>query len=123
MSLLHRNIVAAAFQDMLRKFEPIAIDTAEAVISKLSPIAGVAIEAAEAVLSSSHVDSAVAAAGAPPASATPAAAPAAPAPVNATPVVPVPAANQAVLAAVDALGQQLATIATQLAALRSNVAQ
>lgn len=127
MSLLHRNIVAAAFQEMLKKFEPIALDTAEVVLSvvapKVAPIATAAIEAVEAVAgaqTSDTIAAGVAAASAPPAA--PAAPPAAP--VNATPVVPVNVSadkNTAALAAVDALGLQMANLATQLAAIRSNL--
>lgn len=126
MSLLHRNLVAAAFQEMLRKIEPIAVETANAVLTvvapKVAPLASVAIEAAEAIYgatTSDHVAAGVAAASAPPA------------PINAAPVVPVPAAPaavnlaagpaQAALAAVDALAMQLSQLATQLAAIRSNL--
>jgi hypothetical protein len=127
MSLLHRNLVAAAFQEMLKKIEPIAAETAEVVLSviapKVSPIAGAAIEAAEAIFGSDHIAAGVAAASAPPAALPSVATPAAPAP--AAPAAPVNLSagpNQAVLAAVDALGMQLSQIATQLAALRSNIA-
>jgi hypothetical protein len=129
MSLLHRNLVAAAFQDMMRKIEPIAAETAEAVLSVVAPaaapIATAAIETAEAVFgqtSSSHVDAAVAAASAPPAPATPSATPAAvPAPAAPAPVNLAADKSTAALAAVDALAMQLSQLATQLAAIRSNL--
>ena len=135
MSLLHRNLVAAAFQEMIKKFEPIAAETAEAVVGIVAPVAAplvdAGIEVAEAALglnagatSSATIAAGVAAASAPPAAA--AAAPAAPAP--AAPAAPVnqtvnlaAGPNQAALAAVDALAMQLSQLATQLAAIRSNL--
>lgn len=127
MSLLHRNLIAAAFKQMMTDIEPIAAKTAETVLSVVAPaaapIATAAIDTAEAIFgqtTSSHVDAAVAAATAPPAPATPSAAPAA---------VPAPAVvnlaadkNAAALAAVDALALQLSNLATQLAAIRTNIA-
>lgn len=131
MSLLHRNLVAAAFQEMLKKIEPIAQETAEAVLAVVAPasvpIAHVAIETAEAIFgqtTSDHVAAGVAAASASPASATPSAAPAAlpAAPASAPALVNVAAdKNTAALAAVDALAMQLSQLATQLAAIRSNL--
>jgi hypothetical protein len=129
MSLLHRNLVAAAFQELMRKIEPAVADTAEAVLAvvapKVAPLATAVIETAAAIYgatTSDHVAAGVAAAGAPPAAPTPAAAPAAPAPVPvAAPVNLAAGPNQAALAAVDALGLQLSQLATQLAAIRSNL--
>jgi len=124
MSLLHRNLVAAAFQEMLKKIEPIAAETAEVVLSvvapKVAPIATAAIEAVEAVAGATTSDTVAAGV----------AAASAPAPVDTpvdnkavVPVTPAPSQVQATLHAVDALGMQLSTIATQLAALRSNLIQ
>ncbi len=136
MSLLHRNLVAAAFQEMIKKFEPIAAETAEAVVGIVAPAAAplinAGVEVAEAVLglnagatSSATIAAGVAAASAPTASATPNTATVAPAPVApAAPAALVNLAagpNQAALAAVDALAMQLSTLATQLAAIRSNL--
>ena len=135
MSLLHRNLIAAAFKDMLAKIEPIAAETAEAVISVVAPasapIANAAIETAEAIFgapgqtTSSHVDAAVAAAS----GQTTAAPSAAPAPAPSAPAAPAPAPvvnvaadkSSAALAAVDALALQLSNLATQLAAIRTNL--
>jgi hypothetical protein len=135
MSLLHRNLVAAAFQEMIKKFEPIAAETAEAVIGIVAPAAAPLIDAgvqvAEAVLglnagatTSSTIAAGVAAASAPPAPVSPGALTAAPAPV--APAAPArvnlaAGPNQAALAAVDALAMQLSQLATQLAAIRSNL--
>jgi hypothetical protein len=134
MSLLHRNLVAAAFQEMIKKFEPIAVETAEAVVGIVAPAAApfvdAGIEVAQAAFrgnpgatSSATIAAGVAAASAP--QAAPAAAPAAPA--AAAPATPAPLVNlaagpnQAALAAVDALAMQLSQLATQLAAIRSNL--
>jgi hypothetical protein len=129
MSLLHRNLVAAAFQEMLKKFEPIAAETAEAVVGIVAPGAAplidAGIEVARAALGATTSDTiaaGVAAASAP--QAAPAAAPAAPAAAApAAPAVVNLAANQnqAALAAVDALALQMSQLATQLAAIRSNL--
>ena len=133
MSLLHRNLVAAAFQEMLKKFEPIAVETAEAVVGIVAPAAApivdAGLEVAQAAFtgnpgaaSSATIAAGVAAASAP--QAAPAAAP--PAPATAAPPAPAPVnlaanQNQAALAAVDALALQMSNLATQLAAIRSNL--
>lgn len=139
MSLLHRNLVAAAFQEMLKKFEPIAQEAAEAVVTIVAPQAApfvhAGIEIAEGAFglndppagatTSDHVAAGVAAASAPPVAATPNTAPAAPA--TPAPAAPAPSVNQnvnqAALAAVESLALQMSQLATQLAAIRANLAQ
>lgn len=138
MSLLHRNLVASAFQEMLKKFEPIAAEAAETVVAIVAPAAAPLVQAGAAIVeeltgvssagapagavTSDHVAAGVAAAGAQPAASTPAV-PSAPPPAAAAPVVLLSAdKNTAALAAVDALGLQLANLATQLAAIRCNIA-
>lgn len=133
MSLLHRNLVASAFQEMLKKFEPIAQEAAEAVVSIVAPQAApfvhAGIEMAEGALglnapapgatTSDHIAAGVAAASAPPVAPAPVAAPAAPAP--AAPASQSFGQVQAALAAVDSLAMQMSQIATQLAAIRANL--
>lgn len=129
MSLLHRNLVAAAFQEMLKKFEPIAVETAEAVVGIVAPAAApivdAGLEVAQAAFtgnpgatSSATIAAGVAAASAPTPSLTAPApvAPAAPALVNLA-----ANQNQAALAAVEAMAMQMSQLATQLAAIRSNL--
>lgn len=138
MSLLHRNLIAATFQEMLKKFEPIAQEAAESVVAIVAPAAAplvhAGIEIAEDALglnapapgatTSDHVAAGVAAASAPPVAATPntaPVAPAAPAPAAPAPVGFASGPREAALAAVDSLAAQMATIATQLAAIRSTL--
>ncbi len=128
MSLLHRNLLSAAFKDMLQKFEPIVADTLETAVAIVAPKAATAVtaavEVAEALTgatTSSNVDAVVAAQTAPPAAAPPAAPVAAPA-TPAAPVVNLSADKQsAAAAAVQALELQMANLATQLAAIKSNL--
>lgn len=138
MSLLHRQLLASAFQEMMAKFEPIVKDTLETAAAIVTPAAAPAIDAvievadkvlmpsaAPGAITSDHVAAAVAASSAPSAATAPpapAAVPAASAPPAAAPgpnLAAGPAA--AAIAACDALSLQLANLATQVAALRSNV--
>lgn len=123
MSLLHRQLLSAAFQQMMEKFEPIVKDTLETAVAVVAPgaapVVNAAVELAEQALAptgeinANHVDTAVARA-TPAASAAPATAPAPVANLAAGPA-------QAALAACDALAITLSQVATQLAALRANV--
>lgn len=123
MSLLHRNLLAAAFAQI----EPILLKTLEAAAPAVGPAAPaveLALQGADAVYQASQAT--------PPASDSPPAQiaaaiaaqsrPAAP-PAAAAPLVNLAAdKTSAALAAVDALGLQLSQLATQLAAIRSNLA-
>lgn len=126
MSQLHRSLLAAAFSEMLKKFEPIVADTLETAVAVVAPaaapVAEVVIETAKAALApaaapgattSADVSAAVAALTSSPAiSATPAV----------TPAVDLTAdKNTAALAAIRAIELQMGNLATQLAAMKANL--
>lgn len=133
MSLLHRNLLSAAFVDMLKKFEPIVKDTLETAVSIVSPAAAplvdAGIEVADAAVRANNPDIPAAAPGsvtsanvagavAAVASAPPASSPSSSAPAPSSPSTPQAAAA---LAAIEALALQLSQIATQVEAIKANV--
>ena len=121
MSLLHRNLLAAA----LLKIEPIVLETLEAAAAATGPAAplvDLALQVGDAAFKASQAPS--------PADQVAAAIAAQTAPTSQAALGKPPAPplvnlagdkSQAALAAVDALAMQLSQLATQLAAIRSNL--